>query len=314
MSTWKTTALGLAQDPFPPGLRHVPKDLGTCEDGSDEWLDVRRKGVGASDSPSILGVPGAFATPLKVWVQKIETDYSIDVDDKLAELFHFGHKMEPLIADELRERTGYEVRTEPRTLAHPDMPFVRANLDSWVCVDGVWGPGEFKNSSAYVAEQWAEEAPLKYQVQNQHQMYVTGAEIGCIATLIGGNQFLWTIVERNDKFIDAMVEKLIIFWSMVGENAMPMAGDSDLELLKELNESDPEIATCMPFEAIHWAAQWNGAKEKMKEWEQLKRTAEAEIWQALGVATVGELPDNSGQFKVIITKKGSKYLRYKEAK
>jgi len=299
---------------FPPGLRQEPVDLGAFEVQSDEWLGLRDEGVGASDTASILGADGAFSTCLQVWAQKTGIEPQQDTDERLAELFHFGNKMEPLIADELSERTGYEVRREPRTLAHPGNPFIRANLDSWVCVEGVWGPGEFKNSSAYVLNQWAEEAPVKYQVQTQHQMYVVGAEISVIATLVGGNQFLWTTMDRNDKFIDAMVEKLTLFWHMVESNEMPMAGDLDLDLVKKLTETDPDVTTVLPFEALHWAAQVSEAKEKIKEWEGFKKAAEVRIWGALGEAAVGELPDNSGQFRVTTTKKGSKYFRFRETK
>ena len=299
---------------FPPGLRHEPTVIGEYEVQSEEWLDARSQGVGASDTASILGATGAFSTCLQVWAQKTGIDTDADeISDRLAELFHFGNKMEPLIADELRERTGYEVREEPRTLAHPDQPFIRANLDGWVCVDGVWGPFEAKNSSAYVLDQWAEEAPIKYQVQVQHQMYVAGAEISVIATLLGGNQFLWTTVDRNDKFIDAMVSKLKEFWLMVECDVMPAAGDLDLGLVKSLVTSNPTLTTVLPFEAIHWAAQIRESKEKIKTWEALKKSAEVKVWGALGDATLGAMPDGSGDVKVITTKR-SKYLKFKEIK
>lgn len=164
-----------------------------------------------------------------------------------------------------------------------------------------------------MADQWDEEVPLKYQVQIQHQMYVVGAEIACAAALVGGNKFLWSTVERNDEFIDAMVNKLTRFWYMVEENIMPMANDSDLELVKGLVETNDDVETVLPLEAIHWEAQISGAKEKIKAWTKVKRDAEAKVWQALGEASVGELPDNSGQFRVTTNKRGTKTLRYKEA-
>jgi predicted phage-related endonuclease len=145
-------------------------------------------------------------------------------------------------------------------------------------------------------------------------MYVAGAEIAVAAALVGGNQFLWKTVDRNDEFIKAMVEKLTRFWNMVQDNIMPMVGDGDLELMKSLAETDPEVIGVLPFEAIHWAAQISGAKEKVKEWTAIKRDAEAKVWQALGEASAAELPDNSGQFKVTINKHGTKSLRYKEMK
>lgn len=308
MSSWKEG------EAFPTGLLHTPKDMGTFEVQSEEWLDARRKGIGASDSPSILGAPGAFSSSLSVWAQKIGTDSQDPPNEGLAEMFHFGNKMEPLIADELRERTGYEVRPEPRTLAHPVNDFIQANLDGWVCVEGVWGPAEFKNVTEFTGDQWDYDVPLKYQVQIQHQMYVSGAVVAVAAALVGGRKFRWTAVERNQEFIDAMVEKLGIFWSMVENNIQPMASGTDVSLLKELANTEEDATIVLPFEATHWAAQISGAKEEKKRWDELKKRAEARVLQAMGDATVGALPDNSGTFRITVNKNGTKTLRYKEEK
>jgi len=291
MSEWTEGML------FPPGLMHEPVVVGEFQVQSDEWLMARRGGIGASDTPSILGADGAFRSALEVWADK-RGIFDDEPSEELMELFHFGHKLEPLIADEFRERTGYEVRPEPRTLAHPEYPFMQANLDYWVCIDGKWGPLELKNSSAWVADQWAEEAPIKYQAQCQHQMFVAGADIGCIATLIGGNRFAWALVERSEKFIGGMLQKLQTFWQMVENNEQPVAGALDLDLVKRIAEPDPDKQIELPLDSIHWAAQVQGAKEKIKEWERVKKDAEAKIWQAIGDATEGFLPDGSGSFRV----------------
>jgi putative phage-type endonuclease len=308
MTTWKE------DEEFPSGLRHSPAVVGEFEVQSDEWLAARKLGLGASDTPSILGVPGAFGTSLKVWAQKIDNDYSENIDERTAELFYFGNRMEVIIAEELERHSGYEVRPEARTLAHPEEQFVQANLDGWALIDGVWGPAEFKNVSAWAADQWDEDVPLKYQVQIQHQMYVVGAEVAVAAALLGGNQFLWKTVERNDEFIEAMVRKLAEFWAMVENNVMPMAGDADLELIKAFNDTEPELADVLPFEALHWRDQIEASKEKLKKWKDFRRDAEAKVWQALGEAAIGELPDNSGQFYVTTNKHGTKTLRYREEK
>lgn len=111
--------------PFPPGLRHTPNDVGTYEVQSAEWLDLRQEGIGASDTPSILGAPGAFSTSLKVWAQKVGKALEETISEQTAELFHFGQRMEPLIADELRERSGYDVRPEPRSWPTQRIPLYR---------------------------------------------------------------------------------------------------------------------------------------------------------------------------------------------
>ena len=122
---------------------------------------------------------------------------------------------------------------------------------------------------------------------------------------------MWLTMERNDEFIDAMVKKLTEFWTMVEENIQPEASGSDLGLLKDLVETDDELTTVLPFEAIHWAAQISGAKKKIKEWKEIREEAEAMVLQAMGEAHAAELPDNSGQFRITVNSKGTKTLRFK---
>lgn len=294
---------------FPDGLMHEPIIVGAFEDGSDEWLQVRTEGIGASDTASILGADGAFSTCVGVWASKTGNEIEREISDTLADLLHFGHVMEPVIMNELETREGIETALEYRTLAHPEYPFIRANLDGWACLDGQWIPCELKNTSAWGADQWDGGVPLKYQVQVQHQMFVVGAPRAIIATLIGGCSFKWAVVERDDVFLDGMLDKLKDFWSMVVNNDMPMPGELDLDIVKHLHEVAEGVTVVLPHEAHHWAAQIDGAKEEMARWDKLKKEAEAQIWAALACADCGVTPDETVKYKVVTTKSGSKYLR-----
>ena len=41
----------------------------TAAQGSDEWLDARRNGIGGSDVAAVLGA-NPWRTPLEVWLSK----------------------------------------------------------------------------------------------------------------------------------------------------------------------------------------------------------------------------------------------------
>ena len=62
----------------------------------DAWLCARRRGLGGSDVPAILGL-SSYATPLSVWASKTENE------PERASTYSMrrGHYMERFIADEL---------------------------------------------------------------------------------------------------------------------------------------------------------------------------------------------------------------------
>jgi putative phage-type endonuclease len=272
--------------------------IGDWADGSPEWLAARHEGIGASDTPSILDVPGAYKTKLQIWTEKVNKEAQDTENDRLLEILEFGHKMEPIIAGTLEERTGMKVVPEKRTLGHATHPFIRANLDGWIEMDGVMVPAEFKNVNEFMGSRWEEEPPLVFNVQLQHQMYVVGAERGVLAAVIGGNRFVYAIIERNEKFQEQMVRALLNFWDDVENNNMPSGVAEDIDLLKNLFETESAKETVLPDEARDWAAAIEEAKDAIKKWTKIQKDAEAKIWQALGDAGVGELPGGGG-FKVI---------------
>jgi len=287
--------------------------IGEWEDGSPEWLAARHQGIGASDTPSILGAGGAYKTRLQVWAEKIDEEVQQSEDERFLEILSFGHKMEPIIAQTLEERTGMKVVPEKRTLGHKEYPFIRANLDGWIEIDGVMVPAEFKNVSEFMGSKWEDEPPLKFNIQLQHQMFVVGADKGVLAAVIGGNRFVYAIIEKNEKFQEQMVRELVLFLDMVQNNDRPDPVAEDIDLLKGMFDTVEDSEIALPHEAMDWDEAITEAKEKIKAWEKIKRENEAKLWDALGDAELGVLP-GGGAFKVVTVNKEAhevKASRYK---
>lgn len=287
--------------------------VGEWEDGSPEWLAARHEGIGASDTPSILEAEGAYKTRLQVWAEKVNKEVQAIEDERFMEILTFGHKMEPVIRETLQERTGMKVVPEKRTLAHPEHPFIRANLDGWIEMDGVMVPAELKNVSEFMGSKWEDEPPLKFNIQLQHQMYVVGADRGVLAAVIGGNRFVYAVIDRNEKFISQMERELIRFWEMVTNNDRPEPVAEDIDLLKTIFVPDDDIEVALPAECMEWAKRLDEAKENIKEWEKEKRKYEALIWDAMGNARTGEMPGGGG-FKVVSVNKKGYYVADSEYK
>lgn len=179
--------------------------LPTFETDSPAWHEQRRTGVGASQVAGVLNI-SPWATPLSVY--RYVHGETQTIPENLA---HFGHALEPVIADwvakyhpELGEvGNGFSARSTR-------WPWLTATLDR--TVGGV--PLELKTASVRSRDDhWRDGVPVYYQAQLQAQIAVTGATHGYIACLFGGNDAqLWRF-DRDDRFIDnALIPVTETFW------------------------------------------------------------------------------------------------------
>jgi predicted phage-related endonuclease len=152
---------------------------------------------------------------------------------------HFGHKLEPLVADEYVRRTGKRAVICPATLVHKDYPWMIANVDR-VIVDDDWKPVgilEVKTADARLLKDWEDgEPPMSYIYQLNWYLMITDLHYGCFAALIGGNKFVMIEVWRNDELCQEMFEAGKTFWNYnVKQLIEPEVNGSDADdaFLKE---------------------------------------------------------------------------------
>jgi putative phage-type endonuclease len=300
-------------------MSYKPIKVGKFKPGSDEWNEVRKTGVGASEAASILGVEGAFSTPLQIWAEKRGVMEKEEPDERLADLFHFGHVMEPIILQEFAWRTGHETDLDGYTYRNPEFPFIMATPDAWA-LDEETGNSflvELKNISEWGASDWEEEPPAKYQVQLQHQMFVMGVERGILAAIVGGNRFVWWETTANEKFHRILIDKLTHFWQKVTDNVQPHGSGKDIDVLKGMHGVDPAKIVEFPARVHLLDENLQSVKETIKAAEKEKAGLEAQIWELIGDAKLGVMP-NGGGYKVIevegrrqeaFDKPGYKFLR-----
>lgn len=172
-----------------------------------EWLSHRKKGIGGSDVGAIMGV-NPYKTILDVYINKV----SEDTEEKdQSEAAYWGTTLEDIVAKEFEKRTGKKVRRRNAILRHPKYEFIFANIDREIV--GEKAILECKTANVYFAKQWEDdEVPASYIYQVQHYMAVTGYERAYIAVLIGGNRFLWKVIERDDELIEMMISAEKDFW------------------------------------------------------------------------------------------------------
>ena len=199
-------------------------------DSSGGWGGGRDRGVGSSDAPVVMGVGYAGSSRYRLWEQKtgrVKAEYS----QKQLEVFEKGHAAEPYIADLLRIDRGWSVQFDPKYSYRRSVecPFMLASLDGWVEIDGEFVVLEFKNVNHFSGKvDWdvvTGRVPLKYAVQIQHQMFVTGANRGFLVRLSG---FDLQVIEvpRDEEFLKVLVEECRKFWWYVQADIEPPADES----------------------------------------------------------------------------------------
>jgi len=90
----------------------------------EEWLNVRKLGLGGSDMSAVLGV-NQWRSPLDVWLDKT----SDTVAEQESEPMYWGTILEDIVAQEFSKRTGYKVRNNNFTLQSEKWPYLLANID-----------------------------------------------------------------------------------------------------------------------------------------------------------------------------------------
>ena len=198
----------------------------------DEWLEWRRKGIGGSDVAAICGL-SRYKSALEVYLDKIGEIPPKEDNPKMKA----GRILEPVIADWFTEETGIRVQKQNCIFQSKEYPFMLANIDRWVI--GENAGLEIKNTSEYNRNDWfdgqTEVIPTEYQLQANHYMAVLGAERWYVAVLIGGWDFQWRVIERDDHLIANLITIEQTFWqhNVLGRN-LPQVTAQDTDLLNKM--------------------------------------------------------------------------------
>jgi len=191
----------------------------------EEWLANRKNSIGSSDAGAILGHGYATQSRYTLWLDKTGQS-EVEFDDQTQERFAKGHAAEKYIADLARISHGWEVQFDPdhSMRVSSDMPYVTASLDMFAIVDGKPCVLEAKNLSSWVAKkEWDEaagKAPLKFSLQVQHQLLVTGWDQGYLVGL-NGMDLLTIPVPRHEQIISQMSVAYRKFWHSVENRIEP---------------------------------------------------------------------------------------------
>lgn len=207
-----------------PALRLVETKSLSRED----WLSVRKNGIGGSDAAAAVGL-SPYMSPLELWLIKTGRDANLSKPDAsdTTEPVYWGTLLEPIVAASYTKQTGRRVRKVNAVLQHPTIPFMLANIDREVVGNRDVQLLECKTAGEFGARLWRDGVPEYVQLQVQHQLAVMGRQAADVAVLLCGQKLEVHRVVRDDALIARLIELEAAFWRYVETDTPPPSDGSD---------------------------------------------------------------------------------------
>lgn len=260
-----------------------------CKDRA-EWLVERRKTIGASEIPALLG-RCRWQSPFELYCDRmglgIETRSEVE-DDHLA----MGNAWQEAVARRWAEinRRRLDHAGDFRIARNVRFPLIHATLDYGIFVDDpdateIEAALECKNLGAYALPEWEYGVPIAVQIQLMAQTAVMDYRWGAVAAAVGGTNFRQGRIDRSDRFIAAMYRRVEEFARRLenGDPPPPTGSVRDKERIGRIwavaTEAEP---VRLPPEAEDWDLQRRQAIEEEKRAKEKRQEAENLLKKAIG--------------------------------
>lgn len=308
--------------------------VNTSDMDRDTWLKLRGVGIGASEAAAAIGI-SEHRTAYEIAERKlglgVEDD---DANYRRRMKMEMGHVMEPVTASRFAEATGLKVQAFNAMLAHPDLPWMLANIDrrvvgvtehqsAWlemVMGQTVSGPGVIELKNVEFASGWGRpdnvkatgglcttgEVPEDYEAQVQHQLAVTGYEWGFLVVTIAGWETRWYPIVRDNEYISMMIEAEADLWALIERGELPeidVEHKNAIELLKRRYPgTDGTVTDLTGIE--HWIRVEADCRTEIKALETTKNIARAQVLRQMGESSLGLFGDGQRYSRKIQKRKG----------
>ncbi|AIY39900.1 Protein gp47 [Collimonas arenae] len=209
-----------------PALRLVK----TNDLNREDWLTVRKNGIGSSDAAAAVGL-NPYQSQLELWMIKTGRDGGlpkIDPNDESSPMY-WGTLLEPIVAAHYTKRTGNRVRKINAVLQHPDpdKAWMLANIDREIIGVSDVQILECKTAGEFGSRLWRDGVPEYVQLQVQHQLAVTNKASADVCVLVCGQEIRIHRIDRDDALIARLIELERQFWHYVESDTPPPADGSD---------------------------------------------------------------------------------------
>lgn len=206
--------------------------LGTFEDGSDEWHEIRSDGIGGSEIGTIMGL-NPWESAYALWAKRtgqIENNFTGNTATEVGKWLEA-----PILARFAEKHPELEVFSAG-TYASKSLPFLHANPDALARHRET---GEWFVIEAKTAKYPWESIPVHYLCQVQHYMWVMGIKRSYVVGLVGMEPFE-QIVEAEVFQQEAQRDIAVKFWVHLQEFTKP-AWDGSEQTYQAVRQMHPLI-------------------------------------------------------------------------
>lgn len=257
----------------------------------EQWLEDRKKAIGASDVSAILGV-SPWASAWDVWADKTGRLEKWEGNEQT----RLGQFFESSVLDYAESKLGELVRGE--RVLHATLP-VASTLDARVVKNS--RPVEAKTTglAGPLYGDWGDigtdEVPEYYLVQVHTQLLcLPVADMGYLFALLPGRGVVEFNIERSDKICEHLGSVLSDWWTRhIINDVEPSRDKATLEIVKRMKRI-PAKSVELGEELSQLIQEREALKAKMKAFEKAVESIDAKLLSSLGDAEQATFPDGGG--------------------
>ena len=261
-----------------------------------EWETDRNTGIGGSDAPVILRVDERKSL-MELFLEK--RGQSLETPFWKQKVYERGHRHEVWIAEDYEADYGRKLVDHGlHSFVSSDVPWHRCSIDREITapVDGFEGPGvlEAKSMVGMTRQKIEDDTPLTFVIQLQHNLSVLQWGWGSIAVMNPiSNRMVKKDIERNDRFISAMLAEEDKFWWFVEHNKLPPVDftESCTKALGTLFPEDSDRIVDLGTEFISLSKRLKEVKGQMKELREQESLLKNQFRIAMEDAAWAKLPN-----------------------
>lgn len=241
----------------------------------EEWLSLRRQGIGSSEIATIAGL-NPYDTPYQLWLRR--TGRAPEIQENAA--MRAGHFLEDAVARLFADATGREIEEDSAAdfiVRRDDTPFLQVSPDRFYRLPESEGGArergilECKTTRLPVDP---DSLPPHWFCQIQYQLGVAGLTRGSLAWLIAGRDFGYADITLAPDFFEWLVGLAARFMRDNIEGNTPPDPISGEDTLLRFPSHAPGVTREAAPETFAAYEELKGLRERMRADEERKKTLE----------------------------------------
>jgi putative phage-type endonuclease len=264
----------------------------------NDWLRLRRAGLGGSDAYAATGLD-RYKAPLSVWLNKTGRAQEEPDNPHMA----WGRMVEPVLRTWFEETTGIKVH-QCGMLGHPTREWQLFTPDGLTEDDAII---EIKTVGPHAANQWDNGPADRAAIQLHHGMAVTGKRKGYAIAGIWGREPIFYEVHYNPELEANLIQLEAELWQHILDDVPPaLTGhpkeNEVLHLLHPVATDDAVELTPVGYAALRQYVAHGKAIETLK--------AERDAAQSLVLRELASAGEGIWNGRTVVTSKNTGSLTY----